>query len=293
MDDEKNITTTDTFVEINDDAKVDEENNETSVSPDYVEMTLNSGVAPLEMRFAQINSCYSKTPVAYRSFTYINSVTEGVIPPEKYSFAADGTDRGIRLAKWNIAEAIKSIRAFEKEGRNIRFVTARVPARITLEVDVYDWMKEILKENQFDEPEKLCLEFAKSSLYEDSEKVRAALLSLKLLKVKTLLTGCGDKDCPITCLLDLPFDMALLSPWLTSLVDSRSKAKSVISLVEYLRSLSIEVMGDGVYNDEQITALNRIDCFGYIPSSGYHGSVEHGRLRMTIKEALIQKEEGE
>ena len=46
---------------------------------DYVAMTLNSGVKPLEMRFAQINGTYSKAPLAYRGFTYINSMTMGVL----------------------------------------------------------------------------------------------------------------------------------------------------------------------------------------------------------------------
>ena len=68
-------------------------------TPDYVRMTLDAGVAPLEVRYAQINSCYRRLPVAYRSFTYVNSVIEGVLSPAKYAYAADETDRGMRLLR--------------------------------------------------------------------------------------------------------------------------------------------------------------------------------------------------
>lgn len=259
--------------------------------PDYLGMTLSSGVAPLEMRFSQINSCQRKLPMAYRTHTYINSITVGVIPPEKYAFAADSTDRGLRLAKWNLEEAITAVRKLENTGRKISFVTARCPARLAFDADVYEWAKQILEETDFHSPEKLCIEFPQSLLFEDIEKARLAVLNLKLLKIKTLLSGCGASDCPVTNLINVPVDYVLLDPAVTTLVDSRDKQTAVSSLIAFLRSMQIDVIGDGVYNDGQITALNRADCVGYIPSSGFHGTVRHGSLRMTIEDAVAQSDE--
>ena len=261
--------------------------------PDYVAMTAASGVAPLEMRFSQINSCYRRLPIAYRSYTYINSVLEGVLPPEKYAFAADETERGIRLAKWNIREAIRAIRRFEEAGRNIEFVSVRCPARLALEQDLFAWMQQVLKYNAFDQPEKLCLEFPQSLLYEDAERVRASILSMKLLKVRTMMSGCGAKDCPVTLLMNLPLDYVVLAPWITVRTDSREQGAAVTALLSFLRAIPIDVIADGAASDEQIRMLSRADCWGYIPSSGYTGMVQHGRLRMTLEDALAQKEEEE
>ncbi len=260
-------------------------------SSPYLELALQAGVAPLEMRFSQINSCFRRLPIAYRSFTYINSVIEGVIPPEKYSFAADGTDRGSKIAKWTLKEAIRAIRSFEAGGRHVDFVTARCPASLCLEEDFYDWMQSFLKEEDFRKPEKICLEFSQSLLYEDQEKVRAAILAMKLLGVRTLMTGCGERDCPVSCLIHVPVDYVLLAPWLTALMDSRGKSTSVSALIAYFRRLDIQVIGEGARNDAQISALSRADCYGYVPSSGYEGVALHGRLRMTLEEAVAQKEE--
>ncbi|MBR5769812.1 MAG: EAL domain-containing protein, partial [Clostridia bacterium] len=240
--------------------------------------------------FAQINSCYRRLPIAYRSFTYINSVLEGVIPPEKYAYAADETDRGERLARWNVAKAVEAIQTFEAFDRNVDFVTARVPASLTRQPDLYSWMKDLLGQLKLDDPSKLCLEFPRTLLYEEVETARTSLLSMKLLKVRTLMTGCGERDCPVTALVELPVDMVLLSPHVSAMSDNRDKNHVFAAFVNFLRSLPVDVIGDGIYNDEQITAHSRADCSGYIPSAGYEGAVEHGGLRMTLEEAVEQKE---
>lgn len=259
----------------------------------FVKMTIDSGVAPIEIRYSQINSCYRKLPVAYRSFTYINSVVEGIISPEKYAYAADETETGVRLAKYNIKAAMKAIEKFIIAGRKIEFISVRVPAKLVLETDFYGAIKSIIDEYGFQFPDKLCLEFPRTLLFEDEEKARMAILSMKLLKVKTMMTGCGAKDSPVTPLINLPVDYLLLSDFITTLAGNRDKGTTVAAFIAFLRGLPCNIIGDGVYNDEQITALSRADCFGYIPSSGYEGSVEHGRLRMPLDEAIAQREEEE
>lgn len=273
--------------------QTDEEETEEQSAARFVKMSLDSGVAPLEIRYSQINSCYRKLPVAYRSYTYINSMLEGVISPEKYSFAADETETGERLARYNIKAAMNAVERFIAEGRKIEFVSVRVSPRMALDNNFYETVKSIFNKSDFKFPEKICLEFPRTVLYEDEEKVRAAILSMKLLKVKTMMSGCGEKDSPITPLINLPFDYLILSPFLTTLSDSRDKGTGIAALISFLRDLPSGIIADGVYNDDQILALSRADCFGYIPSSGYKGSVSHGRLRMPIEEAIAQKEEEE
>lgn len=263
----------------------------TDNGPDLVGMTIASGVKPLEMRFAQINSCYRKLPIAYRSFTYINSISMGVIPPEKYAFAADVSEQGMAIAKWNIREGIRTVRRFISEGRHVDFVTVRCPAKLAFEVDLYDWMKGIMEEYDFHTPEKLCLEFPQSLLYENEEKARLSMLNLKLLKVRTVLSGCGADDCPTSRLLRVPVDMVILDPAMTVLAGDRDKSNSLSMLISYLQSMQTEVIAEGVRNDDQIATLSRAGCIGYIPSPAYSGTVNHGPLRMRLDEAVIQKEE--
>lgn len=259
----------------------------------YVGETLRSGVKPLEMRFSQINSAYRRLPIAYRSYTYMNSVIEGVVPPEKYAYAADGTDRGLRLAKWNIQEAMRAIDKMHESGRNVKFITARCPAKLAMEPDLYEKMKELLEKERFAHPEQLCLEFPQSLLFEEEEQVRAGILAMKLLKIKTMMSGCGETDCPLANLIHIPVDMVLLAPRLTALADSRDKGNAVTALLAFLRMLPVDVIGEGAMTDDGIRALSRADCMGYIPSPAYGGTAIHGSLRMTLEEAVAQREEEE
>lgn len=257
----------------------------------YVDMAVHSGVAPIEVRYSGIYDCYNKTPIAYKSFTYINSVIDGVIPPEKYCFAADSTDTGIKLAERNIINAMKMIDRLENAGRNVRFVTARCPAALAERDDMYEFVHSLIKRQDFHNPEKLCLEFPQSLLYGDKEKVRVGMLNMKLLKVMTMMTGCGEDDCPVTPLMNIPVDSVLLSPAITSLTDSRTGSSNAAAFITLIKDFDIKIYADGVCGDEQITSLLRLDCSGYIPSPGYKGVAAHGKLRMTADEAEAEKEE--
>ncbi|MBP5312375.1 MAG: EAL domain-containing protein [Clostridia bacterium] len=283
-------------------AKADEEETESDTEvptddeeeaekkPDYVKITLESNIVPLEVKFSQINSCHRKTPIAYRTFTYVNSVIEGSIPPERYAYAADETDRGIRMTKWNIAYAAEALDAFEKGGRHVGFISVRVSPRIVREVDFYNYLQEMMAECGITDPEKLCLEFPRTVLYEDHENVRRAVLAMKLLKVKSMLSDCGELDCPVTPLFHMPFDYLLLAGDIMTLVGDRNKTEATNAFLTFLRTLKCELIGDGAENDDQISALQRADAFGYIPSPDYTGEVEHGPLRMTLDEAVSQSE---
>lgn len=272
-------------------APAEPEEEQKPLGPDYLKMALASGILPMETRYSQINHPYRKIPIAYRSFTYLNSIVSGVVPPEKYSYAADATEIGVRLSRHNIITAMRTVRKMEEAGRKVEFITARCSPSLALEPDMYEWMRALMEENGFDKPERLCLEFPQSLLYEDAEQVKLSLLGMKLLKVKTMLSGCGADDCPVASLIDIPVDFVLLTPKLTQLLSSRAKNRIVLTLIQFFRALPAEVISDGVTNDEQIATLSRSDCFGYIPASNYSGNVIHGRLRMTLDEATSQKEE--
>lgn len=259
--------------------------------PDYLTLTLESRVLPLEMRFSQINNCYRKTPFAYRSYTYVNSVIDGVISPERYSFAADQTEQGIRLSRWNISEAISAAKKFAESGRKTDFITARVSPKIVDQLDFYAYIKEFADSCGIEDYSKLCLEFPRTVLFEDHEKVRAAVLALKLLKIKSMLSGCGESDSAVTPLFDIPFDYVILAPALSYRITDRGKKAAMEAFLAFIRLLGCDVIADNVINDDQISAFVRADCVGYIPSPDYQGTADHGRLRMPLDEALLQSDD--
>ena len=284
--------------EVNDDAQPDLDDGEDLEEnelpkPDYVKMTISSGILPLEMRFCGVYDCYSKRPVAYISYTYMNSVLSGVIPPEKYTYSSDLSNKGIELSKWNIIHAIDAIKAMTEEKPHVKFITARVSPKMLLVDDLYSFLKGIFDNEGFTTPEKLCLEIPKTVLFEDEERVRLAILNTKILKVKTMMTGFGDKDTPISMLMNLPFDYVLLAPWLTRRIGDADEGNKVLALLAYVKSLGIGAIGNGVLDNNQISILLRDEAFGFIPSTRFKGTKVYYKLRMTLKEAIEEEGEGE
>ena len=268
-----------------------EQANLADLHDEYVRQTKESGVPPLELRYCPINDCYSKMPIAYRTATLINSVVMGVIQQEEYSFAANFTETGIRLAKWNIMEAVRAIRAFEEAGRHVQWISVRCPVSLATNVDLYEWMGDLLRKTGLETPEKLCLEFPQSILYAKEASAGHSILDMKLLKVRTIMSGCAAGDCPTSRLTAIPMDMVLLDRATTAYTGSRNKPNLIPTLVQYIRSMRVEVVADGVNDDEQIRALNRAECVGYTTLPTYVGTTEPGGRRMTLEEAIAQREE--
>lgn len=264
-----------------------------AIHDEYVRQTQLAGIAPLELRLCQVNDCSSRYPVAYRTTTVVNSLVMGQLEYRDYSFATDVSLTGIRLAQWNVAEAMRIINDFVAAGRNIQWISVQCPTALATNTDMFEWMDALIKQNEFKHPEKLCLEFPVSLLYEDLAKARLSILDLKLLKVKTMLTDCASDQCPMSRLLKVPVDIVLMTPEMTAFTGSRDKPKVVPTLVEHLKSMRLEVVADGVQDDEQIRALARLECLGYIPADDYSGRGSFGSKSMSASEAILQKEEEE
>jgi EAL domain-containing protein (putative c-di-GMP-specific phosphodiesterase class I) len=250
---------------------------------------LDSGVLPLVLRYWQVNACDTRFPIAYRTETVIRSTALGILTPEEYQKTFENTDVGFRMAEWNVREAMKHITRFMESGREIRWISVRCPTRMVEEVDFYQWMKGLIKEQKFRYPTKLCLEFGASLLSRKTELARLAVLDMKLLGVKTLLTGCADADCPISRLTEIPVDLVMLAPSVTKWTGSRNKPQLIPTLVPYLKSMRTEVYADGVLNDDQIQLLSRCECEGYATAPAYAGTYLTER-NMGVRKALAQKD---
>lgn len=258
-----------------------------------VKQAVDSGVRPLVLKYYQINACDSKLPMAYRAVTVINSTSEGVLTPRQYHNATDKSKVGLHMAEWSVIAAMKAITKMVEAGREIAWVSVHCPSMMVSRVDMYEWMKHLIKKYDFKYPEKLCLEFMPSLLREKTADARLSVLDMKLLGVKTMLVGGASGECPISKLVSIPVDMVMLSGSVTALTGSRNKPKVVQSLVAYIQSMRAEVYAEGVLDDEQVRLLSRMDCIGYSTSAKYTGNSATER-NMGFDKALCQKntEEG-
>ena len=262
--------------------------------PEYkklLKQQIEAEVAPLELRYQAISDCYSKLPVAYRTETVANSVYLGTLFQADYTYATDkSSDVGVRLAKWNIITAINDINKLLALGRKPMFVTVRCPAALADEKDLYGQIKTIIERCNLSDPSKLCLEFTQSLLYLTGEQASKNIVDMKLLGVQTMVSGVGAYDCPASKLLDIPVDWCMLDKNTVALATDRNKPKVLPTFAQYLKSMNVKLMADGVTDDEQVNTLLRLDFAGVTTDKAYSGTIKYPGSGLSFEEISLQSE---
>ena len=256
-----------------------------------VALTIESGVPPLQLTFTQVNGCYTKRPVAYRTQTRVNSIALGVINYREYGYATEHDDVGNDLAKWSITAALKAAKRFARAGRNIDWISVRCPSNLATDVDLYDFIIDTAAKQKSGFIDKLCLEFPKSLLLREPAAVFKTVSDMAVLKVKTMICGCGAKDMPLTKLADYPLYGAILDKSVAETLSDRNKHDAVPALLGYLKTLGLSLYADGVTDDDQIDAFYRLDCMGYVCGEDYKGNHPFDGFDNSIEFSIDQKEE--
>ncbi|MBQ0099741.1 MAG: EAL domain-containing protein, partial [Firmicutes bacterium] len=219
-------------------------------------------------------------PVAYRTEMLIHSILLGEMPENSYTYVSDYRDCGVELFKRTILHIIRAVEKFNHKGRNIKFLSMRCPAELVEKIDFYETLKEILMENQTFNPEQLCLEFPASILSKNEEKAKTAILDTKALKIKTSIIGCGEKEFPLSKLVEVTPDMVVLDKSATMYAGDRNKPQLLASMVSYIKSMGIDAIAEGEESSRKL--MRSTECIGFTVTNADS---------LSFKEALEQKEE--
>lgn len=239
--------------------------NKTMSFNDYVKLSQESGVPPLELKYTKITDCESGSTIAFRTQTIVNSVVLGTLTEKDYTDVCDKRDTGIEVFKHTLQHLLIALKRFELlEDTPIQFLSLRCPSEIVENenADLYEIVSAILSKFPTADASKICIEFDSSLLDKQTEKARTAMLDMKLLKVRTMLTGCGKEEFSLPKLLNIPPDIVLLDKETTEYAGSRDKPQLVSSLVAYIKSMGIDTVAEG--NIDKRYALRNADCLGFI-----------------------------
>lgn len=248
---------------------------------EYIRLTVDAGVPPLELRFYPIVDVESGAPIAYRTKTTIHSVILGEMEEGSYTYVTDRRACGIELLKHNVQHAFTAIRAFAEAGReDVKFITVRCPAELAYREDLYEIVSHVVEKNPATDKNKLCLEFPAPLLDADKEKAGRALKDMKILGLRTAIVGCGEESFPVSKLLSVTPDIVFLDPSATEWAGSRNKPQLLSSFVSYIRSMGMDAIAEGTEKERR--AMRGSDCIGFAYTDGEGISAE---------EAIAQKPE--
>lgn len=227
--------------------------------------TLDSGIAPIEIKFIPVMSTSTRQTFAFRTVMQLNTQSLGVLLPADYEPVAARTVQCLNLALSNIADISDFIALAKDYGIKIDWLSAACPVRMLTKGSAAKLLDEHFSEIGFSDPSQLCLEFPSQVLFENREKAASELNALKFMGIKTVLTGYGDDYCPTLRLAGFPFDYVILDRNVTQKMAAPESAQSVSALIAYIKGLGIDVIAEGVTGNELISDFFRADCRGYIP----------------------------
>lgn len=231
---------------------------------DYVSLSVKSGVAPIELLYRPIIDCETGRVLALLAETVINSSLLGRLNEVDYTGVCDGRLSGIALFVQSLRHALCDLDVFRARFAPPSFLSIRCPAELAEapDVDLFSTVRNVLKGHRNVSPSALCIAFPASLTEKQTEKARKAILDLKVLKVKTLITGCGKEDFPISKLVTITPDAVVLDESATAWAGSRDKPRLFPALVTYLKSMGIEAYAEGA--EEKRHAMRNTDCAGFI-----------------------------
>lgn len=254
-----------------------------------VKETVSSGIEPVTLNFTGIYDCYSARPVAYRTETEMFSSVNGKI--KNIADKTDKTETGKNFSIHNVRKAIRCIKAMTAAERRFSWISVTGTTAFLTQDDLYSVADGIFKEENFTETGKLCIEFSKNILNADRDKVLKGLADLKVLGIKTVISGVAADGFPTSALLDVAVDHVILTPEITALALDRNKPGVLSSLIRFLRSMDVSVIAEGVSDDDTLRELNKAECFGFIPSKNYSGRFPVIKGSQDFASALCEKEE--
>lgn len=217
----------------------------------HVKLTIDSGLAPIELKYYPIVNVDGPESIAFRTSTSINSIVFGELKEDDYKHISDKRLCGIELLKHNIQHAIGAIKAFTKANKQVGFISVRCPGEIIERTSLYDLVKEVLQQNPSVDPSKLCLEFPENLLELDPEKVKYAVLDMKLLKVRTALQGVGKEEFKVSKLTSIPVDFAIIDKSASEWAGSRNKPQLFNSLLSYISAMGVESIAIGTQDNKK------------------------------------------
>jgi diguanylate cyclase (GGDEF)-like protein/PAS domain S-box-containing protein len=182
---------------------------------------------------------------------------DGLLLPDDFIQAAEENRLIIPIGKWVLREACRQNKAWQDAGYAPIPVTVNISARQFTAGGFTDTVRSILEETGLD-PRYLELEITESTL-SDVRCVKEIVTGLREIGVKVSIDDFGSGFSSLRALSELPINKLKIDRVFIRELDDRNRSL-VRAMITLARNLGLEVLAEGVENDEQIEFLKQLDC---------------------------------
>ncbi len=183
----------------------------------------------------------------------------GPLSPDRFIPLAEHTGLIRPLTRHVLQEALRQSRAWRIQGFDLG-VAVNISGRDLLDLRLPDEVEALLRRWQV-EPSRLELEITEGTMLSDPVRTKAILGRLKLLGVRIAVDDFGSGYSSLGYLRRLPLDVLKIDKsFVLNMLDDEDDAAIVRSTIDLAHNLGLEVVAEGVENDETRAALALLRC---------------------------------
>ncbi|MFK2826934.1 EAL domain-containing protein [Bacillus sp. B190/17] len=183
----------------------------------------------------------------------------GKIPPNQFIPLAEETGLILPLGEWVLRQGCRQNKEWQKKGYPPLKVSINMSVRQLAHPNIVDKIEGILKETELD-PEWLELEVTES-VFADIDHAADTLQSLRELGVHISIDDFGTGYSSFSYIKHLPVDTLKIDASFIRDIHQNEESQAIVQAVLALaRTLGINVIAEGVENQEQLDILNADGC---------------------------------
>ncbi len=186
----------------------------------------------------------------------------GIVLPGEFIPIAEETGQIIPITKWTLEEACRQCKDWQSQGI-LQPVSVNLSARLFHADSLTELILGVLDKVGLD-PHLLELEITESMVLQDHHDRIRQLDSIRQLGVRISMDDFGAGYSSIGLLDRLPLDALKLDRSFTQDLESPSKRAIIRAIVLMAENLHMDVIAEGVENQEHIDLLTQLGCYVYL-----------------------------
>jgi diguanylate cyclase len=189
---------------------------------------------------------------------------KGAVSPSEFIPVAEATGQIVPMGCWALEEALNALKHFQEVVNDHEhpplFMSVNVSGRQLLEMDEIERLGEVLKASGVD-PEYIKLEITESLLVDDPMNAAVSLQELRNKGVRLAIDDFGTGYSSLSYLHLFPLDTLKIDrSFVSDMVRDPRRERIVRAISRLARDLELNIIAEGVENQEELESLNRFEC---------------------------------
>ncbi|MCP1727824.1 EAL domain-containing protein (putative c-di-GMP-specific phosphodiesterase class I) [Natronospira proteinivora] len=191
----------------------------------------------------------------------------GTVSPGEFIGVAEATGQIVAMGAWALEEALEQLKGFQAivdqqalDEQPPLFMSVNVSGRQLLELDEIEHLGAVLKQSGV-APERIKLEITESLLVDDPMHAAIALQQLRDLGVRLAIDDFGTGYSSLSYLHLFPLDTLKIDrSFVQDMIHDPRRERIVRAISGLARDLDLNIIAEGVENEEELASLNRFEC---------------------------------